>query len=168
VAKKKTTRATNSNKAPLTGEPSAEDLMRQPDLTAPASMRFTCQLCVKVTHSEYMAHEVMALVQQGQIELDPLPPRQVGALILNGFPYTVVGYYTFREQDVQYEEAPGQCAFHGRFYEIHQDKTAMFHEMVASSMEDFELARQKTRELRENMGTTRVRRRKRRRSAKKK
>jgi hypothetical protein len=167
VAKKKTTPAVSGKKAPLAREPSPEDLMRQPDVTAPAIMRFRCQLCVKVTHPEYLAHEVLALVRQKQVELDPLPPGQVGTLILNGFPYTVVGYYTFREQDAEYEGAPSECAFHGPFYDFYRGEAPLFHEMATSSGDDFEAARHKTRELRESMARAQARRQKRRQSRKK-
>jgi hypothetical protein len=125
-------------------------------------MRFRCQLFVKVTHREYMAHEVMALVKQGHVELDPLVPGQVGALILNGFPYTVVGYYTFREEDAEYEEAPRECAFHGPFYDFYKGEAAMLLDMAAGSGEDFETARRRARVLRENMAKTQSRRQKRR------
>jgi hypothetical protein len=169
VAKtKRATQATNGKKkARPTREPSPQDLIRQPDITAPATMRFRCQLFVKVTHPEYMAHEVMALVRQGQVELDPLAPGQVGTLILNGFPYTVVGYYTFSEQDAEYEEVPRECAFHGLFYDFYRDEGAMLQDMVNTSGEDFEMARQRTRELQENMARTQAQRQKRRRQRQK-
>jgi hypothetical protein len=146
-------------------EPSLQDLIRQPDITAPATMRLRCQLFVKVTNPEYMAHEVMALVRQGEVELDPLPPGQVGALILNGFPYTVVGYYTFREQDAEYEEAPRECVFHGPFYDFYRDEGALFEDMVNTGGDEFETVRQRTRDLQENMAKSQALRRKRRRKS---
>src|SRR5262249_45013376 len=64
-------------------EPSLHELLRQPNIVASATLRFACRLFVKVTHPEYLPHEVMALVKQGQAQLDPLVPGQVGTLILN-------------------------------------------------------------------------------------
>jgi hypothetical protein len=93
-------------------EPSARDLIRQPHITASATLRFDCALFIKVTHAEYLPQEVMALVKHGQVQLDPIVPGQVGTLILDGFPYTVLGYYTFSEQDAVYEDGPKECAFH--------------------------------------------------------
>jgi hypothetical protein len=168
VAKTKKTRAASGKKKTRPPrEPSPQDLIRKPDITAPATMRFRCRLFVKVTHAEYLAHEVMALVRQGHVELDPLAPGQVGTLILNGFPYTVVGYYTFREQDAEYEEVPRECAFHGPFYDFYRDEAAMLQDMVTTCGEDFETARRRTRELQENMARTQARRQKRRRQRQK-
>jgi hypothetical protein len=90
-------------------EPSHFDLVRQPDITAPARIRFDCELFVQVTHPDYMPREVIALVKQGQAQLDPIAPCQVGTLILNGFPYTVLGYYTFAAEDAEYDEPPLQA-----------------------------------------------------------
>jgi hypothetical protein len=147
-------------------QPSAHELIRHPHITASARLRFDCALCIKVTHPEYMPHEVMALVKQGQVQLDPIAPGQVGTLILDGFPYTMLGYYTFLEQDGAYEEGPKACSFHGAFYEFYQHKQAAILEMVNATGEDFEKARQATRELRENMAKTMAKRHKRRRSKK--
>jgi len=66
-------------------QPSPRDVIRKPDIMAFASVGFKCALYVKVTHPEYMAREVMALVKQGQVQLDPIAPGQVGTLILEGF-----------------------------------------------------------------------------------
>jgi hypothetical protein len=114
--------ATNSNaKAKTTEtrgrtarEPSARDLIRQPHITASARLRFECALFIKVTHPEYPPKEVVELLKHGQVQLDPIVPGQVGTLILDGFPYTVLGYYTFSEQDAAYEGGPKECAFHLR------------------------------------------------------
>jgi hypothetical protein len=76
-------------------------------------VRFTCGVFVRVTHPDFNPQEVVALLGQGQVQLDPLPPGEVGTLILDGFPYTVVGYYTFSAEDADYEQAPAGWAFHG-------------------------------------------------------
>jgi hypothetical protein len=88
--------------------------MRGPDLTAAATVRFTCGVYVRVTHPDYSPQEVVALLGQNQFQLDPLPPGEVGTLILDGFPYTVLGYYTFSAEDADYEQAPPGWAFQGR------------------------------------------------------
>jgi non-ribosomal peptide synthetase component E (peptide arylation enzyme) len=88
--------------------------MRGPDLTAAATVRFTCGVHVRVTHPDYSPEEVMALLGQGQTQLEPVAPGEVGTLILDGFPYTVLGYYTFSVEDADYEQAPAGWAFHGR------------------------------------------------------
>jgi hypothetical protein len=88
--------------------------MRGPDLTAAATVRFTCGVYVRVTHPDYSPQEVMALLGQGQTQLEPVPPGEVGTLILEGIPYTVLGYYTFSAEDADYEQAPAGWAFHGR------------------------------------------------------
>jgi hypothetical protein len=143
-------------------QPVAPELIRKPDITAVARVRFDCAVFIQVTHAEYMPHEVMALVKQGQVQLDPVPPGQVGTLILDGFPYTVLGYYTFSEQDAVYEDGPKECSFHGPFYDFYRHKEATIQGMVNSTGEDFEKARQATRELRENMAKTVAKRQKRR------
>jgi hypothetical protein len=135
-------------------EPSPQDLIRKPDITASARVRFDCALFIQVTHPEYMPHEVMALVKQGQVQLDPMMPGQVGTLILDGFPYTVLGYYTFAEQDAEVEHGPKECAFHGPFYDFYRHEAATFTNMVNSTSEDFEKTRLATRQLRENMAQT--------------
>ena len=132
-------------------EPSPGDLIRKPDITAFASVRFDCEVFIKVTNPEYMPHEVMALVRQGQVQLDPIAPGQVGTLILNGFPYTVLGYYTFSEQDAEYQDRLKECSFHGPFYDFYRNKAATFQDMVNTTGEAFDEARQTTQELRENM-----------------
>ena len=91
--------------APL---PSPVELIRKPDITATARVRFDCALCIKVTHPEYTPREVVALVKQGQVPLDPIAPGQVGTLILDGIPYTLLGYYTFLERDREYEAGPDE------------------------------------------------------------
>jgi hypothetical protein len=101
-------------------QPSPHDVIRKPDITAVASLGFECALYVKVTHPEYMPHEVMALVKQGQVQLDPIAPGQVGTLILEGFPYTVLGYYTFSEREAEYVEPPRKPSFHGPFYDFYR------------------------------------------------
>jgi hypothetical protein len=147
-------------------EPSPHELIRKPDITAVAKVRFDCALFIKVTHPEYMPHEVMALVKRGQLQLDPIVPGQVGALILDGFPYTVLGYYTVSGQDAEYEDGPRECAFHGPFYDFYRHQAAAFRAMVDSAGEDFEKTRQATRELRENMAKIVAKRRKQRQSKK--
>jgi hypothetical protein len=86
--------------------------MRGPDITATAAVRFSCGVFIKVTHPDYKPHEVVALLGQGQVQMEPLAPGQVGTLILDGFPYTVLGYYTFSAEDADYEQAPDRWAFH--------------------------------------------------------
>jgi hypothetical protein len=108
-----------------------------------------------------MPHEVMALVNQGQVQLDPVAPGQVGTLILDGFPYTVLGYYTFTEQDAEYEEAARECSFHGPFYDFYRRQQATIHKMANASAAEFEEARQLTREMHDNMARTVPRRQKR-------
>ena len=110
----RTTRKRGKARGPSAPQPSPQDLIRQPDITASAKLRFDCALFIQVTHPEYPPQQVMALVKQGQVQLDPLAPGQVGTLILDGFPYTVLGYYTFSEQDAAYEDGPKECAFHLR------------------------------------------------------
>ena len=144
-------------------QPNSHELIRQPDITASARLRFECALCIKVTHPEYMPHEVMALVKQGQVQLDPIAPGQVGTLILDGFPYTMLGHYTFLEQDAAYEDSPKACSFHGAFYDFYRHEHGTILEMMNATGEDFEKARQATRELRENMAKTMAKRQKRRR-----
>ena len=116
MAKNKKTRraAARGGKAQPTPQPGHHDLLRGPDLTAAATVRFTCGLYVRVTHPDYSPQEVVALLGQKQFQLDPLPPGEVGTLILDGFPYTVLGYYTFSAEDADYEQAPAGWAFHGR------------------------------------------------------
>jgi hypothetical protein len=108
VAKGKKTRrvAARGGKAPPTSQPGHHDLLRGPDLTAAATVRFTCGVYVRVTHPDYSPQEVMALLGQGQTQLEPVAPGEVGTLILDGFPYTVLGYYTFSAEDADYEQAP--------------------------------------------------------------
>jgi hypothetical protein len=117
VAKRKQTRAATAAGGKGTARPAKEpshfDLVREPDVTASATVRFRCGVFVRVTNPEYTPPDVMALVKQGQAQLDPVAPGQVGTLILNGFPYTVLGYYTFAEQDADYERAPDGWSFHG-------------------------------------------------------
>jgi len=140
-------------------QPDSRDLIRKPDITAFAKVRFHCAIYIKVTHPEYMPHEVMALVKQGQAQLDPIAPGQVGTLILDGFPYTVLGYYTLSEQEAEYERGPDGCSFHGPFYEFYRREAATFRDMVNSKGQDFEEARRLTRRLRENMAKRQKRRR---------
>jgi hypothetical protein len=87
--------------------------MRGPDLTATAVVRFRCGVYVRVTHPDYSPQQVVALLGQGQVQLDPAAPGQVGTLILDGFPYTVLGYYTLSAEDAEYEQAPAGWALHG-------------------------------------------------------
>ena len=93
--------------------PAPNDLMRGPDLTATAAVRFTCGVYVRVTHPDYQPQQVVVLLTQGQVQMEPLAPGQVGTLILDGFPYTVLGYYTFSAEDAGYEQAPDGWSFHG-------------------------------------------------------
>ncbi len=132
-------------------EPSSRDLIHKPDVTAVARLRFDCALFVQVTHPEYLPHEVMALVKQGEVQLDPLPPGQVGTLILNGFPYTVLGYYTFVEQDGDFQDGLREYSFHGPFYDFYRKEAATFQAMAQATGDEFEKARQTTRRLREKM-----------------
>jgi hypothetical protein len=162
---KKTTKARAANgkgKMRPAKEPSPHELLREPDITAPATVRCRCELFIKVTHQDYMPHEVMALVRQGQVDLDPLAPGRVGTLILNGFPYTVLGYYTFLEQDAEYDQPLGECGFHGPFYDFYRNKAATFQDMVNATGDEFEKARQLTRDLNANMARVMANRQKRR------
>ena len=93
--------------------PAPNDLMRGPDVTATAAVRFTCGVYVRLTHPDYEPQEVVALLGQGQVQMEPIAPGQVGTLILDGFPYTVLGYYTFSAEDAGYEQAPDGWSFHG-------------------------------------------------------
>jgi hypothetical protein len=93
--------------------PAPNDLMRGPDVTATAAVRFTCGVYVRLTHPDYEPQEVVALLGQGQVQMEPIAPGQVGTLILDGFPYTVLGYYTFSAEDADYEQAPAGWSFHG-------------------------------------------------------
>jgi hypothetical protein len=114
VNSKKTHRPTaRKAKAPPGAVPGHHDLMRAPDMTATAAVRFTCGVYVRVTHPDYKPHEVVALLEQGQVQMEPLAPGQVGTLILDGFPYTVLGYYTLSAEDARYEQAPAGWSFHG-------------------------------------------------------
>jgi hypothetical protein len=148
---RKTPTQRNKTKTDAPAEPSPRDLIRKPDLTASVRLRFDCALFVRVTHPEYLPHEVMALVRQGQVQMDPLPPGQVGTLILDGFPYTVLGYYTFLEQDAAYQDGPAECSFHGPFYDFYLKKAAAFQDMAQATGDAFEKARQETRQLRDRM-----------------
>jgi hypothetical protein len=133
-------------------------VIRGPDLTGSAALRFDCDVFVKVSHPDYLAHEVLELVRQRQVDMDPVAPGQVGTLILNGIPYTVLGYYTFVERDAECLEGPKDCSFRGPFYDFYQDEPATLAGLVAACGEDFEKARQAGRELREKMEQTRARR----------
>ena len=93
--------------------PAPNDLMGAPDITATAAVRFSCGVYVKVTHPDYKPQEIVALLGQGQVQMEPLVPGQVGTLILDGFPYTVLGYYTFSVEDADFEQAPVEWSFHG-------------------------------------------------------
>jgi hypothetical protein len=95
------------------GLPAPNDLMRGPDLTATAAVRFTCGVYVRVTHPDYKPQQVVALLGQGQVQMEPIAPGQVGTLILDGFPYTVLGYYTLSAEDASYEQAPAGWSLHG-------------------------------------------------------
>jgi hypothetical protein len=94
-------------------QPSPRELISKPDITATARLRFDCALYIKVTHAEYTPQEVVALIKQGQVPLDPIAPGQVGSLILDGIPYTLLGYYTFADQGGEFEDGPKEVAFHG-------------------------------------------------------
>jgi hypothetical protein len=111
VAKSKTTKRAPARKAKA--RPAPHDLMRRPDMTATAAVRFSCGVYVTVTHPDYKPHEVVALLGQGQAQMEPLAPGQVGTLLLDGFPYTVLGYYTLSAEDASYEQAPAGWAVHG-------------------------------------------------------
>src|SRR5262249_29115819 len=113
-------------------------------------------------HPEYLAHEVLELVRQGEAQLDAVAPGQVGTLILNGFPYTVLGYYTFVERDTECTAGPTACAFHGPFYDFYRDEPATLQGLVDACGQDFDKARQAARELRQKMEQTLARRQKRR------
>lgn len=145
-----------------TREPSPYDLMRAPDGRATATVRFGCELFVRVTHRDYLPHEVVALVRQGQVQMEPVAPGQVGTLILEGFPYTLLGYYTLAVQDASYEHAPDNWSFHGRFYDFYREQVAAIQGMTNTSGAEFEKARQRTRQLREQMDKTLRKRRQRR------
>ena len=161
TARKPKTKGGNAHGQPAQ-QPSPHDVIRKPDITAFASLGFECALYVKVTHPEYMPHEVMALVKQGQVQLDPIAPGQVGTLILEGFPYTVLGYYTFSEREAEFVEPPREPSFHGPFYDFYRRQSATFQDMVDAAGEEFDKARQATRELRENMAKIVAKRQKRR------
>src|SRR5262249_28577587 len=74
---------------------------------------FTCGVYVRVTHPDFSPQEVVALLGQGQAQLDPVAPGEVGTIILDAFPYTVLGYYTFSAEEADYEQAPAGWTFHG-------------------------------------------------------
>ncbi len=103
--KRPTARARKARPAP---EPGHHDLMRGPDMTATAAVRFTCGVYVRVTHPDYTPQQVVGLLDQGQVQLDPLAPGQVGTLILDGFPYTVLGHYTLSAEDADFVQAPAE------------------------------------------------------------
>jgi len=147
---------TKKNRPPrATGQvPAPKELVRQADITTFASVRFDCEMFIRVTNPEFMPHEVMALVKQGQVQLDPIAPGEVGTLILEGFPYTVLGYYTFLEQDSDYEIGPDDCSFHGPFYDFYADRNDTIQAMVNATAEEFEQVRQTTREMREELART--------------
>ena len=111
VAKRKNTSRGKAKVRP-TNAPTQSELMRAPDITATATLRLACGVCVRVTHPEYMPNEVVALIRQGHVQLEPVVPGQVGTLILDGFPYTVLGYYTFSEQNADYEVPPDGWSCH--------------------------------------------------------
>jgi hypothetical protein len=115
VAKSKKTKGAPARmtKARLAAEPSHHDLMRGADMTATAAVRFTCGVHVRVTHPDYTPQQIVALLGRGQVQMEPVAPGQVGTLILDGFPYTVLGYYTFSAEDAGYEQAPDGWSFHG-------------------------------------------------------
>jgi hypothetical protein len=161
VKRKKTTASGKSRNKHAT-EPSPIDLIREPDLTAPAVVRFACKCFLKVTHPDYMPHEVMALVKQGQAQFEPIAPGQVGTLILEGFPYTVLGYYTLVEHDAEYERTPAECSFHGPFYDFCRKHGASIDELIDEADEDFDKARHKARKLQEKMARAEEKQRKRR------
>jgi hypothetical protein len=110
VAKSKSTQRAKSRPAP---EPDHHDLIRQPDVTGTVTVRFTCGVYVRVTHPDYSPHDVLTLLGQGQVQLEPLAPGHVGTLILDGFPYTVLGYYTFSAEDANYEHVPAGWWLYG-------------------------------------------------------
>jgi hypothetical protein len=115
VAKSKKTNRTTARRAKArpAAEPGHHDLMRGPDMTATAAVRFTCGVYVGLTHPDYKPQQVVALLGQGQVQMEPIAPGQVGTLVLDGFPYTVLGYYTFSAEDAGYEQAPDGWSFHG-------------------------------------------------------
>jgi hypothetical protein len=114
VAKSKTAKRAPARKAPRPApEPGHHDLMRGPHITATAAVRFTCRVYVRVTHPNYKPQEVMTMLAQGQARMEPQAPGQVGTLILDGFPYTVLGYYTLSAEDAAFEQAPDGWALHG-------------------------------------------------------
>jgi hypothetical protein len=126
VARRKTTKQAPARKAKArpAPEPGHHDLMRGPDMTATAAVRFTCGVYVRVTHPDYKPHEVVALLGAGQVQMDPIAPGQVGTLILDGFPYTVLGYYTLSAEDAGFEQAPAGWAFHGTSSDKARQKAA--------------------------------------------
>jgi hypothetical protein len=148
---KKTTTKRAKAKGRFAPEPSPPDLIRKPDITAFARVRFDCAIFVRVTHPDYRPHEVMALVHQGQVQMDPVAPGQVGTLILNGFPYTVLGYYTCLEQDAEYLDGPRECSFHGPPHDYHRETATAFQGMAKTTGEDFDGARRATRKPREHV-----------------
>jgi hypothetical protein len=115
MGKSKTTRPATGRrrKARPTAEPTHHDLLRRPDITTAVAVRFSCGVYLRVTHPDYGPAEVIALLGQGQVQLEPLAPGHVGALILDGFPYTVLGYYTFSAVDADLELAPVGWTVHG-------------------------------------------------------
>jgi hypothetical protein len=115
MAKSKTTRpATGRARKPGPGaEPTHHDLLRRPDITTAVAVRFSCGVYLRVTHPDYRPPQVVALLGQGQVQMEPLAPGHVGTLILDGFPYTVLGYYTFSAVDADLELAPVGWTVHG-------------------------------------------------------
>jgi hypothetical protein len=109
MAKNKRTRNTGAgtakNSQPFR-EPGHYDVMRNPHIIGVASMRMHGNVFVQIAHPDYTPNQIIALVRQGEIDLEPIAPGEVGTLILNGFPYTVVGYYAFSVVDAECEAAP--------------------------------------------------------------
>jgi hypothetical protein len=113
MAKNRRTRNTGAGAAknsPPLREPSHYEVMRSPHLTGIASMRMRGKVFVQITHPDFKPDQIIELVRQGEIDMGPIAPGEVGTLILNGFPYTVVGYYAFSAVDAEYETVPEKWA----------------------------------------------------------
>jgi hypothetical protein len=107
---KRTKNIGGAKKRRLFREPNHYHVMRNPHIIGVASMRLRGKVFMQITHPDYKPDHIIALVRQGEIDLEPIAPGEVGTLILNGFPYTVVGYYAFSVVDAEYEAAPEKWA----------------------------------------------------------
>ena len=80
MAKRKQTRKATATdgkgKSRPAKEPTHFDLVRAPDATAPATVRFSCGVFVRVTHPDYTPQAVRLTVPFGVVEKAPKTSRQ--------------------------------------------------------------------------------------------